>query len=199
MTQSRQGWLAYGLFAKARHQATPAEIPAILKRARDAALRARQLGNTWPLLDELLSLFDGRFQSKDLQIEKDYDQCQVVTAVRGEIRQIFANLLVNAIDASPHGGKLRIQVAGSGENVIIQFADDGPGVPDKDVEKIFEPFFTTKKDVGTGLGLWVAKDLAVRHGGEVHLAKDKSRQGACFEVKLPNVAVAEGLSVQVGQ
>ena len=151
------------------------------------------------LLDELLSLFDGRFQSKDLQIEKDYDQRQVVTAVRGEIRQIFANLLVNAIDASPHGGKLRIQVAGSGENVIIQFADDGPGVPDKDVEKIFEPFFTTKKDVGTGLGLWVAKDLAVRHGGEVHLAKDKSRQGACFEVKLPNVAVAEGLSVQVGQ
>lgn len=151
------------------------------------------------LLNELLTLFEGRFKSKELQVERFYDAGQMVTAVRGEIRQIFANLLVNAIDASPHGGKLRIRVASSDDRVLIQFADDGAGVPDKDIEKIFEPFFTTKKDVGTGLGLWVAKDLAVKHGGEIRIAKDGASQGACFEVRLPAVGVTEGLSVQVGQ
>jgi PAS domain S-box-containing protein len=150
------------------------------------------------LLDELLTLFEGRFKSKELVAERDYDPTQVVTAVRGEIRQIFANLLVNAIDASPHGGKLRIQVASSGGEVVIQFADEGPGVPDKNIEKIFEPFFTTKKDVGTGLGLWVAKDLAVKHGGQVQVAKDRATQGACFEVRLPAAAAPESLSVQAG-
>jgi signal transduction histidine kinase len=134
-----------------------------------------------------------------LQVEREYDQSQSVTAVRGEIRQIFANLLVNAIDASPHQGRVRIHVGSSGDSVVIQFADEGPGIPEKNIEKIFEPFFTTKADVGTGLGLWVAKDLAVKHGGQVQVAQDEARQGACFEVTLPAVAVPEGLSVQVGQ
>ena len=150
------------------------------------------------LLDELLTLFDGRLKSKDLLVERNYDTQHTMRGVRGEIRQVFANLLVNAIDASPHHGKMRIEVTSSGDQAIIQFADNGPGVPDKDVEKIFEPFFTTKKDVGTGLGLWVARDLTVKHGGQLQVRKDGAT-GACFEVRLPAVAVAENLSVQVGQ
>jgi PAS domain S-box-containing protein len=150
------------------------------------------------LLDELLTLFEGRFKSKALQVVRDYDASLVVTAIRGEIRQIFANLLVNAIDASPHEGTLRIRVASDGDDPLIQFADDGPGVPDQVVEKIFEPFFTTKKDVGTGLGLWVAKDLAAKHGGKIQVTRGETG-GACFEVRLPAAAVPESLSVQVGK
>src|SRR6266404_5129107 len=124
------------------------------------------------LLDELMTLFEGRFKSKALAVERIYDGNISLTAIRGEVRQIFANLLVNAIDAAPHDGELRIHVAADGDNAVIRFADNGPGVPEQDLEKIFEPFFTTKKDVGTGLGLWVAKDLTVKHGGKIQVMRD---------------------------
>jgi PAS domain S-box-containing protein len=151
------------------------------------------------LLDELLTLFAGRFKSKDLTVERLYDTSISITAVRGEVRQIFANILVNAIDASPHNGRLEIRVVSSGSDAVVQFADSGPGIAESDTEKIFEPFFTTKKDVGTGLGLWVAKDLAEKHGGSIQLVKNGNISGACFEVRLPAVSVQETLSVQVGQ
>jgi PAS domain S-box-containing protein len=150
------------------------------------------------LLEELVALFDGRFKSKGLSVQREYDANVLVTAVRGEIRQIFANLLVNAIDAAPHDGKIRIRVAADRDNAQIQFVDNGPGVPEQDVEKIFEPFFTTKKDVGTGLGLWVAKDLAVKHGGKLELTRVPAG-GACFEVRLPGASISETLSVQMGR
>jgi len=149
------------------------------------------------LLDELMTLFEGRFKSKSLAVERIYDGNISLTAIRGEVRQIFANLLVNAIDAAPHDGELRIHVAADGDNAVIRFTDNGPGVPEQDLEKIFEPFFTTKKDVGTGLGLWVAKDLTVKHGGNIQVMRDQAA-GACFEVRLP-AAVSQSLSVQVGK
>ncbi len=150
------------------------------------------------LLDELLTLFDGRFKSKALAVTRDYEASVQLSAVRGEIRQVFANLLVNAIDASPHNGEMRIHIAMNGELASVQFIDNGPGVPEQDLEKIFEPFFTTKKDVGTGLGLWVARDLAAKHGGEIQVSR-VANAGACFEVRLPGATIAETLSVQVGQ
>src|SRR4051812_17191245 len=150
------------------------------------------------LLDELLALFDGRFKSKSLGVTRDYEASVELTAVRGEIRQIFANLLVNAINASPQNGKLPINSAIAGDIASVQFIDNGPGVPQQPLEKIFEPFFTTKKDVGTGLGLWVARDLAVKHGGEIQVSR-VADGGACFEVRLPGATVSESLSVQVGQ
>jgi PAS domain S-box-containing protein len=151
------------------------------------------------LLDELLTLFGGRFKAKDITVERSYDSTISLTAVRGEIRQIFANILVNAIDAAPHNGHLEIRVANLDTDAVVQFADDGPGIAESDIEKIFEPFFTTKKDVGTGLGLWVAKDLAEKHGGTVQVVKSGSAHGACFEVRLPMAGVQESLSVQMGQ
>jgi len=151
------------------------------------------------VLDELLNLFSGRFNSKDLQVERLYDSGTTITAIRGEIRQIFANILLNAIDASPHNGKLEIRLVVSGNDAVVTFSDEGPGIPERDVERVFEPFFTTKKDVGTGLGLWVARDLATKHNGNVQILRDGARQGASIEVRLPTAAVAESLSVQVGQ
>jgi PAS domain S-box-containing protein len=152
------------------------------------------------LLDELLTLFSGRFRSKDLTVERLYDPPGLtITAVRGEVRQIFANVLVNAIDASPLGGKLSIRVTGSDSDAVVQFCDEGPGVSEKDLEKIFEPFFTTKKDVGTGLGLWVAKDLAAKNGGAINLRTGGITKGANFEVTLPAARAVAELSVPVSQ
>jgi PAS domain S-box-containing protein len=152
------------------------------------------------LLDELLTLFSGRFRSKDLAVERLYDPPGLtITAVRGEIRQIFANVLVNAIDASPLGGNLRIRVAASDNDAVVQFCDEGPGISENDREKIFEPFFTTKKDVGTGLGLWVAKDLAAKNGGAINVRTGGITKGANFEITLPAALAGAELSVPVGQ
>ncbi|MFL6301671.1 MAG: CHASE3 domain-containing protein [Terriglobales bacterium] len=148
------------------------------------------------LVEELLTLFTDRLRSKELNVDRLYAADLVVTAVRGEIRQIFANLLVNAIDASPHGGMLQIRVTTSANQAVIQFSDAGPGIPEKDLAKIFEPFFTTKKDVGTGLGLWVAKDLAEKNGGAITVRTGGSIKGANFEVKLPAASATQELSVQ---
>jgi signal transduction histidine kinase len=72
------------------------------------------------------------------------------------------------------------------QGVIVSVADDGRGVPPENRDEIFEPFFTTKKDVGTGLGLWVSREIAVRHGGTLTLASSgDGRSGAVFTLFLP--------------
>ena len=151
------------------------------------------------LLDELVNLFTDRLRSKELTVDRLCDSSVTVSAVRGEVRQIFANVLVNAIDASPQGGTIKIRVAASGSDAIVQFCDEGPGVAAKDVERIFEPFFTTKKDVGTGLGLWVAKDLAAKNGGAINVRADGSAKGANFEITMPAARAEAEISVPVGQ
>jgi signal transduction histidine kinase len=80
--------------------------------------------------------------------------------------------------------------------VEIKVADNGPGVPAENRTHIFEPFFTTKEDVGTGLGLWVCKEIAERHGGKVQLglSKDGGLGGAVFTVFLPSDSPIEATS-----
>ena len=71
--------------------------------------------------------------------------------------------------------------------IRLKIEDDGPGIAPENLKRIFEPFFTTKKDVGTGLGLWVCKEIAERHGGSVHAHSDTENgpKGAVFTVLLP--------------
>jgi signal transduction histidine kinase len=108
----------------------------------------------------------------------------------GELRQLVSNLVSNAIDAVMPGGNLELDVscveAESGQVIQISVEDDGPGIDPHHAEHIFEPFFTTKKDVGTGLGLWVSKQIVDRHGGSIHAdARSGSLRGARFVVRLP--------------
>lgn len=100
-----------------------------------------------------------------------------VNSYRGEARQILSNLLANAIDAAsgfPAGtlagdsAYIRFSVRREGERVHFVLADNGVGIPAENFGHIFEPFFTTKKDVGTGLGLWVTRDLVEKRGGTIH-------------------------------
>ena len=85
--------------------------------------------------------------------------------VPGELRQVFSNLLSNAIDASPAGSQIRIRIKQIGNRVQVAIADRGSGIPEAARAQVFEPFFTTKKDVGTGLGLWISKEIVANHGG----------------------------------
>jgi PAS domain S-box-containing protein len=128
------------------------------------------------LLDSVISLHQGRFNSLDIRVERDYDPTLDLFCFAGEIRQVIANLVGNAIDASSNGGRILVRARKSRNwtepseaGVRFVVADTGSGM-EKDVrERVFEPFFTTKEVTGTGLGLWVSHAIIVKHRGLVHV------------------------------
>jgi PAS domain S-box-containing protein len=143
------------------------------------------------VLESVVRLYENKIKSKSIALEMDLADCPPIQGLQGELKQLVANLISNAADAVEPGGKIRISLAPAqsehGKGVAIQIADNGPGVPEKNHAHIFEPFFTTKEDVGTGLGLWVSKEIAERHGGTIQLdtANSNGLGGAVFTVFLP--------------
>jgi signal transduction histidine kinase len=115
-----------------------------------------------------------------------------INGVPGEIRQVLSNLIMNSADASKPGGEIRIRVKqnaffrnGSREDgVSVLVADSGQGMTREVLKKIFEPFFTTKKDVGTGLGLWISKEIVDRHRGWLRV-RSRIAQGTVVRMVLP--------------
>jgi PAS domain S-box-containing protein len=112
----------------------------------------------------------------------------------GELRQVLSNLLANSLDACASGAIIRVDANSaidprnpSRPGVRITIADSGLGIPPEHLQNIFEPFFTTKKDTGTGLGLWVSRELVVKHGGSMRVRSRTSEPlcGTVFSIFLP--------------
>ena len=112
----------------------------------------------------------------------------------GEIRQVLANLVGNALDAMGKGGTLCLRIREardwrneSGRGIRLTVADNGTGIPREIRAKIFEPFVTTKEATGTGLGLWVSSEIVAKHGGRIQLRSmtETGKSGTVFSVFLP--------------
>jgi PAS domain S-box-containing protein len=144
-------------------------------------------------LNDVLRVFDSKLRYKSITTEIAFDRELQIEALGGEVRQVFANLISNAIDASPNAGTIKVHakaVRKRGESFAqVTFADHGYGIPEPLKKNIFNPFFTTKSDVGTGLGLWVTKSLVEKHGGHIAF-RSKQLQGTAFTVQFPLRAVA---------
>ena len=141
------------------------------------------------VLGEVVEIYSSKLKTKKISVEIQAQVEPVVRARMGDLHQIFGNLLLNAIDASPHGGNIVLRLTRSGEHGIdVEVMDHGTGVAPNNQEVIFEPFYTTKKDVGTGLGLWVSRQLVERMGGKVSLHSNCQGVGTCFRVYLPESA-----------
>ncbi|HEY7405756.1 MAG TPA: CHASE3 domain-containing protein [Candidatus Angelobacter sp.] len=155
--------------------------------------------NVRAIVESVVRLYDNKMKSKGIAIEIDPADCPPVQGLQGELKQLIANLVSNAADAVGQGGRIRIAIAPAvrdeHKGVEISVADNGPGVSAENRTHIFEPFFTTKQDVGTGLGLWVSKEIAERHGGSValNMGHDRSLGGAVFTVFLPLEPAAEAV------
>lgn len=130
------------------------------------------------MIDETIALFRPKLRQKQISVTAEIDGKVHLQARAGEVRQILINLMSNAIDASGDGGSivLRAQplVQASGEYVLLQVEDSGHGIPADVRQQLFQPFFSTKGSLGTGLGLWVTKNIVSSHKGQIDI---ESRPG----------------------
>jgi PAS domain S-box-containing protein len=144
------------------------------------------------LLESVIDLLKNRIKSKQVAVEKHYQGELHITAVTGELRQVFANLLANSLDAVDANGSIKLRASGSrcfgsgAPAVRVIVADNGRGIDAEALPHLFEPFFTTKHS-GTGLGLWVSKQIVSKHGGciRVRSATAGRRRGSTISVCLP--------------
>jgi two-component system NtrC family sensor kinase len=140
-------------------------------------------------IEDTLHIYLKRFTAKRIHVERDYGPDIAITAVKGEIRQVISNLLVNAYDAVPERGTLRVETRSTPEGeVSFLIRNTGAGVPADVLPHIFEPFFSTKDGTGTGLGLWVSESIIRKHGGTIEVINPSPEDAVpftTFEVTLP--------------
>jgi PAS domain S-box-containing protein len=143
------------------------------------------------LIDGVLKLHQPLLNQKYIRLVTRFGRPAYVWGRPGELRQVFTNLIGNAIDALPQGGTIRVGVTGgaASQGARISIADNGPGIPHHLHEKIFQPFFSTKQSNGTGLGLWISQSIVRKYGGHIRVRSwtDPSpKTGTVFVVSLPD-------------
>jgi signal transduction histidine kinase len=144
------------------------------------------------IIEDTLLLLNRQLQRANVEVISDLRPLPDAVIAADQIRQVLSNLVINAKDAMPSGGRLRIRsrhIPGKDDLhglVRILIADTGTGISREMIRTIFEPFVTTKGEKGTGLGLWIVKGIIQNHGGKLHV-RSKSGQGTVFRIDLPVV------------
>jgi len=147
--------------------------------------RNMELVNLNDVIEKTLALADKYFQHRNILLQRDLSPDLPDTlAASDELGQVFLNLVINAVDAMPEGGDLRVSsyLAEDGRRAVA-FSDTGRGIPHEHLDRIFEPFFSTKEG-GTGLGLSVSYSVVERHGGDITVQSTEG-EGTTFTVWLP--------------
>jgi PAS domain S-box-containing protein len=149
------------------------------------------------IIDSVLDLYRGRLNNLNINVERQFSSDASLFCFEGEIRQVIANLIGNAMDAISSGGRLIVRARpsrqwsdGGAPGVRLTVADTGSGMPAEVRSRIFEAFYTTKEATGTGLGLWVSHEIILKHHGQVRV---RSRfgsadhpSGTVFQIFLPD-------------
>lgn len=156
------------------------------------------------VMENVLSLFMPRIRRMNIVLVKQYSPKNgAVVAMPGEMRQVFSNLIGNAIDAMNGSGRLVIRIedvhswsAQSESGVRVMVCDTGPGIPPEVRSNLMEPFVTSKGEKGTGLGLWVCRGIVEKYRGSLrfHSSSIPGHSGTCFSVFLPSGNVSEDIS-----
>ena len=142
-----------------------------------------QEGNVREMIQEALRSFAERAREQDVTFEVDVSAF-IPTVQSGDLFEVFANLIKNALEAMPTGGRLAVAASRSGEDVTVTFADTGIGMSEEVLAKVFQPFFTTKKaGGGTGLGLAISQDIVRRCGGSMEVESEPGK-GTTFTLRL---------------
>jgi PAS domain S-box-containing protein len=139
------------------------------------------------LLDDVCAMYRPRLQSAKIELEKRYEIEGEVTIYPSELRQVFTNLITNAIDAIAQKGRLSLIIQRAAEHqVVVRVRDTGCGIPPENLNTIFQPFFSTKGEQGTGIGLWVTKGIVEKLHGRVEVESSTvGESGTTFSIFLP--------------
>jgi signal transduction histidine kinase len=148
------------------------------------------------LIGSVVNLLQAKIRANGANVEQQCEEALQVMGIAGELRQVLANLLANSLDAIGQDGKIVVRASASIDpndgtrRVRIAVADCGSGMAPATKKNIFDPFFTTKGTVGTGLGLWVCKQLVEKNGGSIRVRSttEGQRRGTTFSVMLPREA-----------
>ncbi|MDP7414686.1 MAG: HAMP domain-containing sensor histidine kinase [SAR202 cluster bacterium] len=141
-------------------------------------------------MESAVSPLTAKFNSKNLEVEREFTVSPSVTGIENQIQQVFVNLIGNAVDAIPEWGKITLGCHIEDDMAVAYIKDNGVGIPKDIREKLFEPFFTTKEPgKGTGLGLFICHKILAEQGGEIGLDSEQG-EGTTAWVKLPLSATA---------
>jgi PAS domain S-box-containing protein len=165
---------------------TSAIIENLLKYSHPSTATRETLVNLVSLIRETLTLITYHAKINKIEVESSFDQESImVPGVATLLQQVFMNLFLNAINAMPTGGRLRIEAGMIHSEVRVQVTDTGCGIARDEIEKIFDPFYTTSSvGKGTGLGLSLCYSIVKKHGGTIDVESLEGR-GSTFTVKLP--------------
>ncbi len=157
--------------------------------------------NVTELLDDVLELQERAFVVSHILLRKRYLAAPVVLGFPVELRQVFLNLIGNAVQAMPSGGTLTVAVREAMDwrrqrrGVSISILDTGMGISPEDAQRLFQPFFSTKSTKGTGLGLWISKGIVQKYDGTLTCRSMRMTRGSgtCFRVFLPMTSPPIGI------
>ncbi|WP_419805384.1 ATP-binding protein [Terriglobus sp.] len=136
------------------------------------------------IFTEVLRLFQGKTRNRMIAIHKRYAEDVIVHGVIGQIRQVIANLVSNALDAARVGGNVTLNAFYDGDDTVFTVTDDGAGIPEAIRKQLFQPFFSTKGDLGNGLGLYISHEIVERHHGTLDVESAEGK-GTTVRVRLP--------------
>jgi signal transduction histidine kinase len=187
--------------ARQNAEAADAELKRVAHITRQSLGFYRETSGPVPvsvseLLNASIDLLRAKITNKNAVIRREWSGDLIVDAVPGELRQVFSNLLGNALDALEPGGHIRIrakeyrsEASAAGRCIRVIFADNGSGIAPELRSRIFDPFFSTKGDFGTGLGLWVTREIVEKHGGSIRVRSrcDAEMSGTVFSVTFPRM------------
>ncbi len=147
------------------------------------------------VLDSILTLYHSRLMAAGVTVKREVlASSPIVLSSPGELRQVMANIVGNAVDAMRMGGRLRVRISigrdrqqNEGKCIRLTIADTGPGIPAEVLPNIFEPFITTKGEKGTGLGLWVTDEIIKKNGWSilVYSSRNPAHSGTVFSIRIP--------------
>jgi PAS domain S-box-containing protein len=148
------------------------------------------------LIQNTLTVYNSRLTSAGISVDLRFNDPQPLVASKGELLQVFSNVIANAIDSMGQEGVLYIAtrkvIGPKGEGLEVTIRDNGSGIKQENLPKVFEPFFTTKDERGTGIGLWVTKQLIESRGGDISVESsiEPQHSGTTVTIFIPFVLSA---------
>lgn len=141
--------------------------------------------NVYELIEDVKKITDNYSKDKNVEIINLIDSSIKLRIDISKMKQVFMNLIFNAIDAMPNGGKVIIRSILSDEKVFLEVSDNGLGIKEEDIKKVFDPFFTTR-EVGTGLGLSITYKIVKDHNASIQV-KSEWNKGSTFVIEMPRL------------